>query len=162
MRAMAEKIRFGHPFKKRFNFFFREPGSSLDRSPAGHGSKDVVKTVFSGRTTVFSAELLEHIEEQLACCTPAGKTWYGRNDIGVAAEMAQGKSHLFELLQIFFNKLRLEERKFNGLREEKMLAADSTAAVLPAKILEQQTFMGGMLVNNEKPFAALAKDVEIV
>lgn len=162
MRAMAEKIRLGHPIKKCFNFLFREPGSSLDRSPAGHGGEDVVETVFSGHTTVFSAELLEHIEEQLSCRTPAGKTWNGRNYIGVAAEMAQGKSHLFELLHIFFDKLRLEERKFNSLREEKMLAADSIAAVLSAKILKQQTLMGGMLVDDQKSFAALAKDVEIV
>lgn len=134
---MAEKISPGHALEKRFNLYFGKPGSSLDRSPTGHGGKDAVKPVFSSRIALFIAKLLECVKKELAGSALASQARYGGNDIGIAAEMTERKAHFFKFIEILFNQLRLKERKLDGLRKKEILAADPMAAVLPAQVLKQ-------------------------
>ena len=110
----------------------------------------------------LAAELFENVDKQILRRTAAGQGRHGADHPGRAAEVAQREAHAFQCLKVGFDDLRLIDGEFDGHREQQVLRGHFTVHILFSQILEQQTLMGGVLVDDHQVVAVSAEDIEIL
>lgn len=162
VRAMREDVSLGHAGEQSVNLPMVQLISGLDRRLTGHGGQDVIDDKTPAFLVIIIGETGQKLTKQLAGTRVTHHRRNCRDDIRIAAEFPDAKTHLLDLVAILLHTFGLGQRKFNRFREKQGLAGNTPLRVLVLQLFKEEAFVGGMLIDDQQAAVGrLAEDIEI-
>ena len=158
--AMAEDVCLLHALEQMLHLLGCQALAGLDCGLAGHGGQYRLHPL-TGAATPLLAQLGKDRGHHLFRWRGAHDGGHGLDHETVAAELFHFKPEPRQFRAVLFENLAFLERAFQHLGKEEPLAGHIIRAVALAQFLEEQSFVGRVLVYHQKATLALAEEIAL-